>query len=147
MASKQKWSPDESFREKEGDGDYKGVQRVKKVLDRLGLDPRKKIYTSRDPAIIKATAQLLNDTMPPGFKQTQLPILMGMDGEPVLCFMTIGEPNAKLPPHRHEKDSLLRFVINGSIYFGNRWRLDVCTEGYAIFIYSWTSRCGYNASL
>jgi hypothetical protein len=116
MASK--WEPDESFRDKEGTGDYKGVERVKKVLDRLGIDPRTKICTSRDPEIIQATSKLRNDTLPEGFTQTQLPILLGMDGEPVLCFMTVGAPNAKIPPHRHEKDSLLRFVISGSIFFG-----------------------------
>jgi hypothetical protein len=116
--TKGKWSPDESFREKEGDGDYKGVQRVKRVLENLGIDPRKKIYTSRDPEIRAATSELWVEGLPPGFKQMQIPTLMGMDGEPILVFMTIGEPNAKLPPHRHQKDSLLRFVISGSIFFG-----------------------------
>ena len=89
------------------------------MLDDLGIDIRNKIYTSRDPDVRKAIKELVVPSLPLGFKQTQLPLLMGMDGEPVLVFMTVGEPNAKLPPHRHMKDSLLRFVISGSIFFGD----------------------------
>ena len=113
------WKPDDSFHDII-DGEFKGVLRVKKVLAGLGVTFGKEIITSRDDVIVKAKEKLYRDTMPPGFEQWQMPVLLGGGNRPVMPFITVGSPNAKVPEHTHRNDALLRLVISGSIIYQQR---------------------------
>ena len=112
------WQPDDTFHDIV-DGEYKGVRRVKAVWEKYRNNLTGRIFHSREPLIKEMVEELQRDTLPTGFKQWQLPIVLGLNGDPVLGFITVGEPNAKIPRHRHEKDSLFRIVISGSVFFGD----------------------------
>jgi hypothetical protein len=60
---------------------------------------------------------LRRTTLPQGFEQWQLPIILGGGDRPVMSFITVGQPNAALPPHAHKNDRLLRIVLSGSIIY------------------------------
>jgi quercetin dioxygenase-like cupin family protein len=110
------WKPDDSFHDII-DGEFKGVLRVKKACKDLGVTFGKKIVTSRDRSMPALLEKLRRTTLPPGFEQWQLPIILGGGNRPVMFFVTVGSPNAKLPHHRHRNDSLFRIVLSGSITY------------------------------
>lgn len=113
-----KWQPDDSFHDLIN-GEYKGVLRVKEALKKLKLSLGDKIVTSRDPQMAKLMEELRRTTLPEGFEQWQLPIILGGGERPVMSFITVGQPNAKLPLHKHRNDTLLRIVLSGSIIYKN----------------------------
>lgn len=117
MPNNARWKPDDSFHDLI-DGEYKGVRRVRQVLESLKLELGREIVTSRDPKIRKVVERLRRDTLPNGFQQWQLPIILGGGDRPVMSFLTVGAPNTVLPVHRHKNDCLFRIVLSGSIMFG-----------------------------
>src|SRR5262245_28151895 len=98
-----KWQPDDSFHDLVG-GEFKGVLRVKKAIEKSGVKLGDKIVTSRDPGMAKLLKKLRRTTLPQGFEQWQLPIILGGGDRPVMSFITVGSPNAKLPHHAHKND-------------------------------------------
>jgi hypothetical protein len=115
------WKPDDTFHDLI-DGEYKGVRRVKDVLRELGITLGDEIITSKDAEIAPLWEKLRRDTLPQGFAQTQLPIILGGGNRPVMSFMTVGSANAILPSHSHKDDCLFRMIISGSIIW-NRMEL------------------------
>jgi hypothetical protein len=117
MAKTQKLTLGDSFYDI-ASSEFKDGLLVQKALKELGLTFGDKIVTSRDsfmPALLK---KLRKTTLPDGFEQWQLPIVLGGAGDcPVMLFMTIGHPNAKVLNHRHKNDSLFRIVLSGSIIY------------------------------
>jgi len=117
MTKTTKWKPDDTFHDKI-DGEFKGVLRVKKALKETGVAIGDKIITSRDPLVAVVMEKLRRTTLPDGFEQWQLPIVLGgSSGRPVMSFITVGYPNAKLPHHKHRNDCLFRIVLSGSIIY------------------------------
>lgn len=110
------WKPDDTFHNII-DGEFKGVRRVNEALKKLGIKLGDKIVTSRDKDMQKLVNILRRDTMPAGFEQWQLPIILGGGDRPVMSFVTVGSPGAEVPEHRHRDDCLFRIVINGSLHF------------------------------
>lgn len=111
---KMSWTPDESLFEMV-DGDLRGIHRVKEVLNAAGLDTKNRIITSRDTAILPLIEKLRANIMPLGFEQYQLPLLL--PSENTMYFITVGQPKAKFPEHRHTYDDGLRVIISGSIIY------------------------------
>lgn len=109
-----RWQPDDTFHDII-DGEYKGVLRVKKALEELGLELGDEVVTSRDPGMDRLRDILYRDTMPEGLQQWQLPIILGGGERPVMPFITVGQPNAEVPRHAHKDDCLLRIVLSGTI--------------------------------
>ena|SRR5438034_443207 len=114
--SKTKWKPDDSFHDII-EGEFKGVLRVKNALKEMKIKLGDSIVTSKDPLMIKLMEKLRRTTLPEGFQQWQLPIILGGDNRPVMSFITFGEPHAEIPHHSHKNDSLLRFVLSGTIIY------------------------------
>jgi len=114
--SKTSWTPDDTFHEII-DGEFKGVLRVKNALKEMGLKLGDKVITSRDPSMMKLMEALRRTTLPKGFQQWQLPIILGGGNRPVMSFITFGEPNAEIPNHKHKDDCLLRIVLSGTIIY------------------------------
>jgi quercetin dioxygenase-like cupin family protein len=115
--NKSKWKPDDSFHDLIK-GEFKGVLRVKQSLAELGITLGDKIVTSRDSFMPKLKEKLRRETMPKGFEQWQLPIILGINSRPVMMFITVGQPNTEVPEHKHADDSVFRIVISGSIIHG-----------------------------
>jgi quercetin dioxygenase-like cupin family protein len=109
-----RWRPDDSFHDIV-EGEFKGVLRVKKALKELNVDLGSRVFTSRDRLIPELEERLRRTTLPKGFQQWQLPIVLGGSSNPVMSFVTVGSPGAKIPEHSHANDTLLRVVLNGSI--------------------------------
>jgi len=117
MATTQKWKPDDTFHDIIA-GEFKGVLRVKTALKELGITIGDKIITSRDSFMPALMEKLRRTTLPDGFQQWQIPIVLGgTSGRPVMSFITVGSPNAKVPLHGHKNDCLLRIVLSGSILY------------------------------
>jgi hypothetical protein len=115
------WKPDDTFHDLIN-GEFKGVLRVKEALKELGVAIGEEIVTSKDAEIAPLWAKLRRDTMPSGFEQTQLPIVLGGGNRPVMPFITVGAAGAVLPSHIHKDDCLFRIIISGSIIW-NRLEL------------------------
>jgi hypothetical protein len=113
---KGRWKPDDSFHDIV-DGEFRGVKRVKDALAELRLKMGNKIVTSRDKKMQPLVEKLRRTTMPKGFEQWQLPIVLGGRNRPVMLFITLGLPNAIVPEHRHPQDSVFRMVMSGSILY------------------------------
>jgi hypothetical protein len=112
----QDWKPDDTFHDII-DGQFKGVLRVRSALEKHGITIGSEIITSRDPGLQPLWQELRRDTMPQGFDQWQLPIILGGGDRPVMSFITFGTPHAVVPEHRHRDDCLFRIVLAGSIFY------------------------------
>ena len=108
--------PDDSFHDLI-DGEFKGVKRVRDAWDKLGVTLGDRIVTSRDPEMEQLAKELRRETLPEGFEQWQLPIVLGQGGRPVMAFITSGQPHALIPDHKHANDAVFRVVLGGSIIF------------------------------
>lgn len=99
------WNPnDVTFQE--------GQKFFVKALKDLGLHPIKRILTSRDLEAKKANEVLLTRNVPLGFKKWQLPFSFY---NPTNSYMTLGEPNMKVPTHSHIHGSGFRLIVTGSL--------------------------------
>jgi len=95
-ARKKHWRPDDTFHNII-DGEFKGVRRVNDALKKLGVKLGDKIVTSRDKDMRELVNVLRRDTMPDGFEQWQLPIVLGGGNRPVMSFITVGNAMPKSP--------------------------------------------------
>jgi len=96
-------------------GQLRGARRVVAALKKAGIKTEGRIITSRDKGMGPLRKALARTHMPPGFRQWQLPVVLGTRGQ-VLAFMTVGEPGAEVPEHAH-KAMLFRVIIAGSVHF------------------------------
>lgn len=108
------WKPDASFREIIDD-EFKGVGRAKKALEAAGITLGDGVITSRDQKMAQVTEELRSASPPTGLIQWQLPIFS--DDRATLYFISVAQPGAKVPPHKHGDDSIFRIVISGSLIF------------------------------
>ncbi len=90
-----------------------GAGRIKAALEKHGIIivGGKEVITSRDEGIDDVLYELRRPDMPPGIQSWQLPIILDED---TFIFLTVAEPGAIVPTHKHSRD-LFRVVISGSI--------------------------------
>lgn len=69
--------------------------------------------TSRDAGVSDLLYDLERREMPPGIQSWQLPFAFGGGGS-VFFFLTVAQPGAIVPSHKHTRD-LFRIVVSGSI--------------------------------
>jgi hypothetical protein len=106
--TRESWKPDDSAIE-----GSPGARKIKNVLERHGIIivGGKQVVTSRDKGMDDIRFELMREGMPPGFVQWQLPIVFGAG---TFAFLTVSEPGAVVPTHKHKRD-LFRIVLSGSI--------------------------------
>jgi len=129
------WQPDDSFLEPDNTGKMKGVTKVKTHLANHGRQLGK-IYTSQDKDIDTIRKELENANSAPGFKQWQLPVVLGPK-EDVLAFMTVADPGAVVPSHAHKVD-VFRLIVSGTAYYNGvalkagDWMVVPAGESYSL---------------
>ncbi|WP_136440837.1 cupin domain-containing protein [Pacificoceanicola onchidii] len=100
---------------------------LREIQKEFGIDP-KRIVTSRDPAVRKlAYTKLDVSNVPDGFTKTRLPVFFE---EPTTMYISAGAPGAKVPRHSHDEGDGIRFMISGSIRYGD----NELTQGDWMFI-------------
>lgn len=109
------WKPDDSILK---DKNQAGVDRVKRVLERNGLNLERldHIVTSRDPEWVQARHELRRENMPPGWETWQLPTYLLNSA--TLFFLTVSAPGAVLPKHHHDVPQIRIVCSGGLIYDG-----------------------------
>jgi hypothetical protein len=100
------WKPDDSVVE-----ERIGAERVRAALKKHGIIVGGKVITSRDKGMDDVRYELRRKGMPEGIEQWQLPIVLQ---GPTLAFLTVSEPGAVVPTHKHKRN-LFRIVLSGSI--------------------------------
>jgi hypothetical protein len=91
------------------------MERVRTVQERIGLDPKKAILTSRDPMAREGQRLLSVSNVPDdGFSKWQLPVSLD---KPAHLFITYGQPNIEVPEHSHDEGDGIRFIASGSIVY------------------------------
>jgi len=86
-----------------------GAQRIAAALKQRVS--KEKVITSRDEGMDDVLYELRRQDMPPGILSWQLPIILE---NTTFAFLTVAEPGAIVPTHRHSRN-LFRIVISGSI--------------------------------
>ena len=102
------WKPDDSAIE-----GSPGAENIKRVLKEHGIIivGGKKVVTSRDKGMDDVRFKLMREGMPEGFVQWQLPLVFGPG---TFAFLTVSDPGAIVPTHKHRRN-LFRIVLAGSI--------------------------------
>jgi mannose-6-phosphate isomerase-like protein (cupin superfamily) len=90
-----------------------GAKRIKDALEKHGIIVigGKEVITSRDEGIDDVLYELRRPDMPPGIQSWQLPVILEKS---TFVFLTVAEPGAIVPTHKHSRN-LFRVVISGSI--------------------------------
>lgn len=93
------------------------MQELREIQKNFGIDP-KKILTSRDEGVRKLAYHELNvANVPQGFTKTRLPVFFE---EATTLYISAGAPGIKVPDHSHDEGDGIRFMISGSIHYGDR---------------------------
>lgn len=88
----------------------------------------KTILTSRDPICRKLAYSTLNvENVPEGFTKTMLPVFFE---DATTLYISSGAPGAVVPEHSHDEGDGIRFMISGSIEYGDK----ELTEGDWMFV-------------
>jgi hypothetical protein len=93
-----------------------GVERIRSIAGRVGLDDRGGILTSRDESVARAQDLLAVSEVPKGFTKWQLPVYLS---NPSQLFITAAEPGAVTPEHSHDEGDGIRFIAAGSIHYND----------------------------
>ena len=89
---------------------------LREVQKKFDIDP-KRILTSRDPIMRKLAYGELNVTnVPEGFTKTRLPVFFETGST---LYISSGAPGVKVPRHSHDEGDGIRFMISGSIHYGD----------------------------
>ena len=88
-----------------------GAQRVAAALKKQGIVIKDQVITSRDEGMDDVLFELRRPDMPPGIQSWQLPVILDKS---TFVFLTVAEPGAIVPTHKHSRN-LFRVVISGSI--------------------------------
>ena len=76
-----------------------------------------KIITSRDITCREIAYSILKvDNVPEGFTKTMLPVFFE---SATTMYISSGAPNVQAPEHSHDEGDGIRFMISGSINFGD----------------------------
>jgi quercetin dioxygenase-like cupin family protein len=86
-----------------------GAKRIAAALKRRVA--KDEVITSRDEGMDDVLFELRRPDMPPGIESWQLPIILDED---TFVFLTVAQPGAIVPTHKHTRD-LFRVVISGAI--------------------------------
>jgi hypothetical protein len=110
--SKQKWTPDDKFLDRER---QPGRDQVDDVLHKLNLHlDVDHVITSRDQGWAQARHDLRRENMPPGWDTWQLPFYLL--GPVTFFFISSSAPGAILPTHGHDV-AQVRIVLSGGLIF------------------------------
>jgi hypothetical protein len=93
-----------------------GLKRLKDLTTAAGFSQRDRIITSRDEDVRKIKQDLTISAVPGGFHKWQLPVYLP---EASQLYLTVAEPNAEVPEHSHPEGDGIRFVVSGSVHYGN----------------------------
>jgi hypothetical protein len=90
-----------------------GADKITKALEEVKVNFKSQIFTSRDEVSVKLANLLQVKEVPDGFKKWQLPIVL-TDSQ---LFISIAQPDIKVPEHSHDEGDGIRFIMSGSIYY------------------------------
>ena len=93
-----------------------GLLVIEEAYKKVGFIPDGKIMTSKDEIAEKLKSALYGVKTPDGFDKWMLPF--SLPG--ATFFVTVGQPFAIVPPHAHKKGSGVKFIVSGSILYGNK---------------------------
>ncbi|MGZ3617909.1 MAG: cupin domain-containing protein [Ktedonobacteraceae bacterium] len=94
-----------------------GLKRLHRILAKEGLDPQKRITTSRDEKVANLREVLKVTNVPKGFQKWMLPVYMT---SPSQLYISVAEPHAEVPLHSHDEGDGIRFMISGSINYNGQ---------------------------
>jgi len=92
-----------------------GLRRLNELTRHAGFSAERRIVTSRDKDVVALRGALRVSSVPSGFHKWQLPVILS---EPSQLYLTVGEPNASVPEHSHPEGDGIRFIVSGSIHYG-----------------------------
>jgi mannose-6-phosphate isomerase-like protein (cupin superfamily) len=92
-----------------------GLNRLQRIVEKSGLDTRR-VITSRDADVQSVEKRLGISAIPGGFTKWQLPVYLN---NPAQLYISVGEPNAKVGEHSHDNGDGIRFIVSGSINYGD----------------------------
>ena len=93
-----------------------GIELIKRVQSDLGLS-QDVIFTSIDVARAGGHSDLQVTNIPSGFSKTMLPFFT--DGAATF-YLSSGAPGSVVPRHSHEEGAGVRFIVSGSIRYGDQ---------------------------
>ena len=93
-----------------------GIKMIEGVQLDLGIS-QDKIFTSIDVGNLGGHPDLRVSNIPNGFSKTMLPFFT--DGAATF-YLSSGAPNSVVPRHSHDEGAGLRFIVSGSIQFGDQ---------------------------
>ena len=93
-----------------------GIELIEQVQKDLGLS-QKDIFTSIDAERSGGHPDLRVTNIPNGFSKTMLPFFT--DGAATF-YLSSGAPNSVVPRHSHDEGAGIRFIVNGSIQYGDQ---------------------------
>lgn len=92
------------------------IIQLREMNAKHGID-MKKILTSKDPIMKKlARTELAVKNIPDGFVKTRLPVFFEKE---TTLYISSGAPGTKVPKHSHDEGDGIRFMISGSIHYGD----------------------------
>ncbi len=92
------------------------VQELRAIQKEFGIDTGKIVH-SKNPTVAKLMYdKLAVRNVPEGFTKTMLPV--HIDGASTL-YISSAAPHAKVPRHSHDEGEGIRFMVSGSIHFGD----------------------------
>lgn len=94
-----------------------GLKRIQQASEKAGIKLERRILTSKDSEVAELTRALKVDNVPEGITKWQLPVHMESATQ---MFVSIAEPNTKVPLHAHRDGDSLRFIVSGSINFNGQ---------------------------
>src|SRR5215203_537234 len=93
-----------------------GLERIKRGLSKAKVKLEGRILTSRDKDVLKVTTLLQAENVPDGVQKWQLPIHLNA---PSQLFISTAAANTKVPSHAHRDGDGIRFIVSGSITYGD----------------------------
>jgi hypothetical protein len=91
-----------------------GLDRIRQVTRRIGLNVDRGVVTSRDRQMPKALEALRVTNVPAGFQKWQLPVALRCESQ---MFITVAQPGARAGNHSHKEGAGIRFIAGGSIVY------------------------------
>ncbi|RBP50754.1 cupin domain-containing protein [Arenicella xantha] len=92
------------------------IENILSMQKEAGINSREIVH-SRQPKIRKLMYKALAvDNVPKGFTKTLLPVYFESAST---MYISSGAPYTKVPKHSHDEGAGIRFMISGSIHFGD----------------------------
>lgn len=90
-----------------------GLERIQRVVDEADV-PTDRILTSTMEEVEEARDRLRVDNVPDGFHKWQLPVYLEEESQ---LFVSVGDPDVRVPEHSHDDGDGIRFIAGGSIEY------------------------------